>query len=168
MVWASVPAAAVLSHFPLSDLRVLANRDQACEDILNLDEIQCGRKTPYVSSLLREKNNVISISTARAMGLVCQAFGMHSDGASLLHIQGLTASLVDSLHLTAGPLSNFRTSARVARSFALSLRSRIHLVQDVEIAFVDGVEQGLATIAFFTRRRPAAPRRRTSLADPRS
>jgi hypothetical protein len=162
MVWASVPAAAVLFHFPISDLRVLSNHNQACEGILNLDEIQCGRKTQYVSSLLREKNNLISIGTARAMGLVCRTFGMHRDCASLLHVQGLTASLVDSLHLTAGPLNDFRKSAKVAGSFALSLRSRIHLIQDIEAAFVDGVEQGLATIAFYNRRRPAAPQRWTS------
>jgi hypothetical protein len=162
MIWASLPAAAVISHFPISDLRYLSNRDPACENVLNLDDVQSGRKTQYVSSLLREKNNVINIVTARAMALICRTFGMHSEGASLSHIQGLVASLVDSFQITAGPTNDFRTSSKIAKSFALSLKSQIHFLQDVEAAFVEGIEQGLDTIAFFTRRRPAAPRRRSS------
>jgi hypothetical protein len=162
MVWAALPAAAVVSHFSLSELRELSNNDQACADVLCLDEIQSGRKTQYVSSQLRAMNNVISIGTTRAMAFISRTFGMHRNSASLAHIQGLVASLVDSFQLKQVSSDRSYTSRNIAKTFAVSLRSRAHSVQDVEGAFQDGVQQGTATIAFFTRRRPTAPRRRTS------
>jgi hypothetical protein len=161
MVWAQVPALSILSHFPISDLCVLSNREQACDDILNLDDVHSGRKTQYVSSLLRERNSVISISTARAMALICRAFKMHRNSASLAHIQGLVSSLVDSFQLKYVTGDTLYTSNAIAKAFAVSLRSRAHLVSDVEAAFRDGVEQGTATILYHTRRRPAAYRRRS-------
>ncbi|KAI4692186.1 uncharacterized protein J4E84_003154 [Alternaria hordeiaustralica] len=182
MVWASVPAAAVLSHFPLSDLTVLSRHNQACDDILNLRDIQSGRKTQYVSSLLRDRNTIINIRTARAMAVVCRAFKMHRVGVSLAHIQGLVSSLVDSFQLKQGTSDTPRMSMMMAKAFAVSLVSQAHLDPDVETAFQEGVQQGTvsnirvqtvvrrlltshidlqATIEFYTRRRPVVPRRRS-------
>ncbi|KAI4629810.1 uncharacterized protein J4E87_002997 [Alternaria ethzedia] len=142
MVWASVPAAAVLSHFPLSDLTVLSRHNQACDDILNLRDIQSGRKTQYVSSLLRDRNTFINIRTARAMAVVCRAFKMHRVGVSLAHIQGLVSSLVDSFQLKHVTNDTPRMSMMMAKAFAVSLVSQAHLDPDVETAFQEGVQQG--------------------------
>ncbi|KAI4651304.1 uncharacterized protein J4E78_007995 [Alternaria triticimaculans] len=142
MVWASVPAAAVLSHFPLSDLTVLSRHNQACDDILNLRDIQSGRKTQYVSSLLRDRNTIINIRTARAMAVVCRAFKMHRVGVSLAHIQGLVSSLVDSFQLKHVTSDTPRMSMMMAKAFAVSLVSQAHLDPDVETAFQEGIQQG--------------------------
>ena len=142
MVWASVPAAAVLSHFPLSDLTVLSRHNQACDDILNLRDIRSGRKTQYVSSLLRDRDTLINIRTARAMAVVCRAFKMHRVGVSLAHIQGLVSSLVDSFQLKQGTNDTPRMSMIMAKAFAVSLMSQAHLDPDVETAFQEGVQQG--------------------------
>ncbi|KAI4690776.1 uncharacterized protein J4E88_002249 [Alternaria novae-zelandiae] len=143
MVWASVPAAAVLSHFPISDLTVLSRHNQACDDILNLRDIQSGRKTQYVSSLLRDRNTIINIRTARAMAVVCRAFKMHRVGVSLGHIQGLVSSLVDSFQLKHVTSDTPRMSMMMAKAFAVSLVSQAHLDPDVETAFQEGIQQGI-------------------------
>jgi len=142
MVWASVPAAAVLSHFPISDLTVLSRHNQACDDILNLRDIQSGRKTQYVSSLLRDRNTIINIRTARAMAVVCRAFKMHRVGVSIAHIQGLVSSLVDSFQLRHVTSDTPRMSMMMAKAFAVSLVSQAHLDPDVETAFQEGIQQG--------------------------
>ncbi|KAI4911862.1 hypothetical protein J4E90_006679 [Alternaria incomplexa] len=142
MVWASVSPAAVLSHFPLSDLTVLSRHNQACDDILNLRDIQSGRKTQYVSSLLRQRNTVVNIRTARAMAVVCRAFKMHRVGVSLAHIQGLVSSLVDSFQLKQGTSDTPHMSGLIAKAFAVSLVSQAHRTHDVEAAFQEGIQQG--------------------------
>jgi len=142
MVWASVPAAAVLSHFPISDLTVLSRHNQACDDILNLRDIQSGQKTQYVSSLLRDRNTIITIRTARAMAVVCRAFKMHRVGVSLAHIQELVSSLVDSFQLKQGTSDTPHMSGLIAKAFAISLVSQAHRTHDVEAAFQQGVQQG--------------------------
>ncbi|CAN9334892.1 unnamed protein product [Alternaria alternata] len=162
MVWASVPAAAIISHFPLSELRQLSNQEQTCEDVLSLNEIQSGRRTQYVSSRIRDKNNSINVGTARAMAMVSRAFGMHRNKTSLAHIKGLVSSLVDSFQLKQVLSESHYTSGIIARAFAITLRSQAHSVQDIELAFQDGVQRGTATIAFYARRWPAIPRRRSS------
>ncbi|KAH6878194.1 hypothetical protein BKA58DRAFT_452211 [Alternaria rosae] len=167
MIWASIPVAAVLSHFPLSNLTNLSRNNQACDDVLNLREIQSGRKTQYVSSLLRDRNTVIDIRTARAMAVVCRAFKMHRVGVSLAHIRGLVSSLVDSFQLKQVTSDTPRMTMMMAKAFAVSLVSQAHLAHDVEAAFKEGIQQGTvsnirATIEFYTRRRPAVPRRKTS------
>ncbi|KAF7672187.1 hypothetical protein GT037_009697 [Alternaria burnsii] len=153
MVWASVPAAAIISHFPLSKLRQLSNQEKTCEDILSLNEIESGRRTQHVSSQLRDKNNAISVSTSRAMAMVSRIFGMHRCSVSLTHIKGLVSSLVDSFQLEQVSSQSNYTSRMISRAFAVTLRSRAHCIQDIEVAFKDGVEQGTATIAFYARRR---------------
>jgi len=147
MVYAWLPAAAILSHFPISDLRVLSDYEKACDDMLNLDDIRSGRTTLSVSALLRERNTIINIRTARAMALVCRTFKMHRSGVSLAHIQGLVSSLIDSFQLKQDASNTPYTSMSIAKAFAVSLRSRVHHSRDVEIAFADGVKQGTATIA---------------------
>ena len=108
---------------------------------------------------------------------------MHRVGVSLTHIQGLVSSLVDSFQLKQGTSDTPRMSMMMAKAFAVSLVSQAHRTHDVEAAFQEGVQQGTvsnirvqtvvrhlltsyidvqATIEFYTRRRPAAPRRRSS------
>ncbi|KAB2108063.1 hypothetical protein AG0111_0g4548 [Alternaria gaisen] len=157
MVWASVPAETIISHFPLSELRQLSNQEKVCEDILSLNEIESGRRTQYVSSQLRDKNNAISVSTSRAMAMVSRIFGMHRNKTSLAHIKGLVSSLVDSFQLKQVLSESHYTSSIIARAFAITLRSQAHSVQDIELAFQDCVQRGTATIAFYARRRPAVP-----------
>ena len=152
MVWASIPIAALISHFPIEELRQLCNQEQTCADMLSFDKIQPGSKTQHVSSRLRDKNNMISVSMSRAMALVSRAFGMHRNNKSLAHIQGLVSSLVDSFQLKQVLSESHYTSGIIARAFAITLRSQAHSVQDIELAFRDGVQRGTDTIAFYARR----------------
>ncbi|RAR10903.1 hypothetical protein DDE82_000874 [Stemphylium lycopersici] len=154
MVWASVPAAAILSHFPLLDLQLLSDDDQICTEILNLDEIRAGRRTRYVSARMREKGNTINAVTARAMASISKAFGMNREGVGLLHVTGLVACLVDSFQLLRSPVVDGRASSSIAHAFAMTLRSRSYTTQDVMKAFLEGVQQGSDTVAFYSRKRP--------------
>jgi hypothetical protein len=155
MVWASVPAAAILSHFPISDLQILADSDRICSEILNLDAFQPKRRTRDVSIRMREQQNSINTTTAQAIAAISRVFGMHRDRVSLVHIQGLVAALVDSFKFIHDDSStgDVHKTSRIAHTFAQRLRSRIHSVQDVALAFSNGVKQGTDVIAYYSRRR---------------
>ncbi|RMZ72099.1 hypothetical protein GMOD_00007093 [Pyrenophora seminiperda CCB06] len=153
MIWASLPAATILSHFPLADLKSLSNRDKACSDTLSLECIQPGRRTRYVSSQMRSKNKVLDIPAALAIASISRTFGMHRKDVSLAHIQALIASLVDSLYIHKDSSTDEDTTASgIASAFAVALRSRGHVHEEVMQAFQEGVRQGFDTIEYYSGR----------------
>ncbi|EDU50387.1 conserved hypothetical protein [Pyrenophora tritici-repentis Pt-1C-BFP] len=152
MVWADVQADAILSHFPLADLQSLSNQDQTCSEILSLQCIQPGKRTSSVSSKMRAQNKMLNTTTAKAMAAVCRTFGMHRKNVSLAHVQGLVASLVDSFSVQANSATDIHTTSSIASAFALALRSRVHLYQQVMQAFQDGIGQGMESVEYYSGR----------------
>jgi hypothetical protein len=154
MVWASVPRAAIITHFALSDLRYLASNSPSCADVMNLDEFQPGRRTRQVSDQMRAKKTILNTATARALGKISRTFGLNGGNVSVEHIQEFIARLVDGWQVSKHPLNNIHTNSSIATTFAISLNSQIHRVQDVMVAFLNGIQQGTNTIAYYSRRRP--------------
>jgi hypothetical protein len=152
MVWASVPRAGIITHFPLSELQLLSNNSLSCAAVLSLDEFRPGRRTRYISDQLKAKNFVLNTATAHAIGAISRIFSMHRNNANLEHIQDFVSRLVDGWQINGHPASDIHTISSVATSFAMSLRSRAHRVQDVMLAFQKGVQQGNDTIAYYARR----------------
>lgn len=152
MVWASVPASTILSRFPLRALQHLADQNPVCAQILNLHEFWPRRRTRAVSLAMRQKNNSISLATARAMGAIAREFGMHRDKVGLEHVQDLVAALVDSFQLVRDEDGLVRDDS-VAEAFAMELRSRRYGVGEVSGAFELGVRQGRKIVAFYERSR---------------
>ncbi|CAN9301975.1 unnamed protein product [Alternaria alternata] len=84
MVWASVPAAAIISHFPLSELRQLSNQEQTCEDVLSLNEIQSGRRTQLIRSRTLSLRSRMAFSEGQLRSPSTPVAGLRSleDGAA--------------------------------------------------------------------------------------
>lgn len=152
MVWASVPASTILSHFPISKLCDLADNDEVCAQILNLHEFRRSRRTRYVSNAMRKRKNTITPATARAIGAIALTFGMHRENIGLEHIQGLIAALVDSFQLAHGS-DDGAYDEDVAYAFAKELRSRRYNVEDVKEAFGEGVRKGREIVGYYASRR---------------
>jgi hypothetical protein len=150
MIWASIPREAILAHCPLSDLHLLSNSGQA---FLSLEEFRPGRRTLEVSARLREKNTILSTTTAQSMGAMAKIFGMDQNNVSLIHIQDIVSRIVDGWQVGEGHPRDIHTMSSIASSFAFSLGSRTHRIQDVIAAFLEGTQQGMDTIAYFARRR---------------
>ncbi|EMD90035.1 hypothetical protein COCC4DRAFT_93780, partial [Bipolaris maydis ATCC 48331] len=151
MVWASVPAEAILHHFPIADLHILAESDPICSQLLNLSAFQPRRSTRHVSDRMRQQRNTITTHTVRAVAAIARAFGMHRERVSPVHIQGFIAALVDSFQLRSHNTPDSQASL-IAHCFAVTLRSRVHPVEDVATAFLDGLSQGNDVIAYYARR----------------
>jgi hypothetical protein len=161
MVWASVPRAAILAHFPLASLRALSNSSQSCANILNLDEFHLGRRTGHVSTQLKEKSITLNTMTARAMGSISRVFDMHGTKVSLDHIQDLIARLVNGWQISNHHAKDIHTMSSIATTFAMALSSKVHRAQDVMVAFQNGVQQGTDIIAYYSHRRPKYQRTRS-------
>ncbi|EUC47864.1 hypothetical protein COCMIDRAFT_34602 [Bipolaris oryzae ATCC 44560] len=152
MVWASVSAEAILHHFSISDLQNLADADDVCSQLLNLFAFQPHRRTRHVSDCMREQCNTITTHTVRAVASIARAFGMHRERVSLAHIQGFIAALIDSFQLRYNETGDAHSS-NVAHNFAVTLRSRVHNVEEVALSFLEGTRQGNDVIAYYSRRR---------------
>lgn len=162
MVWADVKAAAIISHFPLADIQLLADQNQTCSEILSLQCIQPGKRTRFAASQMRAQNKTLNTTTAKAMAIVSRSFGMHRKNVSLSHIQGLVASLVDSFSIQEDRTTDVYTTSNMASAFALALRSRVHLHQQVVEAFQNGISQGMYTINYYSARGQGWGRRHTA------
>jgi hypothetical protein len=92
------------------------------------------------------------------MALTCkQLFG---DGVfALAHIQELVARLVDGFGITNNLIHDNYAMQSIATSFATTFGSRVHRVQDVAYAFIEGLKSGTDAIEFYARRRRPAKRR---------
>jgi hypothetical protein len=160
MVWASVPRAAILTHFPLADLRALSNSSLSCAEIMNLDEFLLGRRTFHISNKLKEKDILLNTATARAMGAISRVFGMHGDNVTLEHIQIFISRLVDGWQIQEKEVNDIHTRSSIAMTFAMSLSSQEHRIQDVMTAFMNGMQQGTDVMAYYARRRSNSRRTR--------
>jgi hypothetical protein len=140
----------------LSDLQHLANSDEACASLLALQEFQKGRTTRHVSTRLQNNNFVLKRKIARRIAAIARTFHMDNMGVSLVHIQDFVARFVDGWKVSEGPINGADAKSRVAAAFATTLASRAHHVRDVMIAFQNGIQHGTETIAYYSRRRPAA------------
>ncbi|XP_014561189.1 hypothetical protein COCVIDRAFT_87601 [Bipolaris victoriae FI3] len=152
MVWASVPAEAILHHFPIADLHTVAQSDPICSQLLNLSAFQPRRRTRHVSDRMREQRNTITTHTVQAVAGIARAFGMHRERVSLVHIQGFIAALVDSFQLRYDETGDAHANS-ISHNFAVTLRSRCHRIEDVALAFLEGARQGNDVIAYYSRRR---------------
>lgn len=161
LVWANLPRASILYYFSLAHLQELSNSNPVCESLLGLDEFQPGRRTLSVSARLREKNTVLSTSTARAMGSIARTFGFAMAGVKLVHIQDFIARLCDGWQITDGSVSDHIKSV-AANAFAVTLGSVTHPLKDVMCAFIDGFQQGTDTIAYYSKRRSGTGRMRST------
>ncbi|KAF7444879.1 hypothetical protein A1F99_114320 [Pyrenophora tritici-repentis] len=101
---------------------------------------------------MRAQNKMLNTTTAKAMAAVCRTFGMHRKNVSLAHVQGLVASLVDSFSVQANSATDIHTTSSIASAFALALRSRVHLYQQVMQAFQDGIGQGMESVEYYSGR----------------
>ncbi|KAF2823324.1 hypothetical protein CC86DRAFT_384695 [Ophiobolus disseminans] len=159
MIWASIPRAAIIHHISLGDIITLSDTHPAAADLLHLEEFQAGRRTMTVATQLRDKNITLSVTSAHTLGLICKQFGLHHDNVKLHHIQDMVGRLVDSWTI----MNSMSTvTAIVARAFTGALDSRVHRSGDVVQAFVDGFQQGTATLKYYQRRRPTARRVRSA------
>jgi hypothetical protein len=161
LVWANIPREAVLNHFPLSDLLSLADRDPRSANILHLEHFEPGRRTLAVSSLLREEQTVLSNHTARAIGCVTKTFGLDGEDVEVHHIREFVGRLVDGWQIRGDSSYGIHTVNSHAYAFAATLGHRAQYLQDIMKAFVDGMQQGTANIAYYARRGPCRNTRRT-------
>jgi hypothetical protein len=162
MVWASVPRAAIITHFPLFELQLLSNNSLSCADIFNLRELQPSRRTRQISHRMKVKKTMLNTAKACAMREISRNFLLHGNNVSLEHIQDLIVRLVDGGQIGKHPLSDFHTNSSIATTSAMSLGSQIHRVQNVMVAFLNRIQQGTDTIAYYARRRRGPRRARSS------
>lgn len=99
-----------------------------------------------------KRKKLLNITTARAMAAVSRVFGLHREEVGLAHIQGFTASLIDSFTIQEPSATDIHTTSSTASAFALALRSRAHLHQQVMEAFQDGIKQGYHTVNYYSGR----------------
>ena len=101
---------------------------------------------------MRDKQNLLIPSIAKAMGTIARVFGMHSRKVSLVHIQGLIAALVDSFQLVHNS-GDLTYDEDMAYAFAKELRSKEHSMEDVARAFKEGVKKGSEIVGYYESRR---------------
>ena len=87
------------------------------------------------------------------MAAVSRVFGLHRKGVGLGHIQGFTASLVDSFTIQESSATHVHTMSSIASAFALALCSRVHHHHQVMEAFQEGIKQGYHTANYYSGRR---------------
>ncbi|KAH7073382.1 hypothetical protein FB567DRAFT_633216 [Paraphoma chrysanthemicola] len=163
LVWANIPASAVIQSFSLADLIDLSDSCITTGNLLQLPEFVAGRRTQSIAAILRERNVTLDTSTAQALGKISKQFGLDDVHVELSHVRDFLSCMVDSWYINYDLGTGTRPPATMASIFANALCSRGHHKEDIMNAFIDGVEQGTRTIAFYARkRRPVARRVRTA------
>jgi len=109
---------------------------------------------------MKKRNKLLNTTTARAMAAVSRVFGLHRKEVGLAHIQGFTASLVDSFTIQECSATNVHTMSSIASAFALALCSIVHHHQQVMEAFQEGIKQGYHTVNYYSGRGQGQGRRR--------
>jgi len=158
--WASIPVESVIQRFSLSELGTLAHASDSCAELLGLEEFRPGRTVPQVVARLRERNIGLRPD---AMGRLARTFGLDGAEVHLDHIRDFVTSLVDGWTPQCDQLEDAHTMSSHAMTFATSLRSRtrVHHLQEIMGAFLDGCRQGNENIQFYARRKRNVYRRRT-------
>jgi hypothetical protein len=125
-----------------------------CYDLLSPEVFRPGRPTLSISNELRERNIVLNADIARAMGQITKTLGLGGKHVKLGHIKDCCARLIDGWGIQCTQISDSHTMSTVAMTFAMTLSSESeeYNLQKISRAFIDGIEQGLACIAFYTRR----------------
>jgi hypothetical protein len=159
MFWGFIPIEAVLHHFSLSHLELLAQESPNCAQLLGLEKFQPKRSVPQVAAELRDRNIPLR---ADAIGRIAQTFGLNGANVHLNHIKDFVTSVVDGWSMQCDQLDDVHTMSTHATTFATALqsKSREHNLQDVMGAFIDGCRQGTENIKFYARRRRSIYRRR--------
>jgi hypothetical protein len=97
---------------------------------------------------------------AEAIGRIARTFGLDRTDVHLEHIKDFVSELVNGWTLQCSQLGDLHTMSSYATTFAMTLQSQRHRLQDVMGAFIDGCQEGTRIIEFYARRRKGVYRRR--------
>jgi hypothetical protein len=133
--------------------------DQGCADLLCLEEFKPGRRTLQVSSRFRERNTILSIDSARALGTIAKTC-LGGDSVHLHHVKELVGRFVDGWSINNPVTGHMKNS--LARAFALAFDSKLHSTNSIMEAFNNGMQEGTDVLAYYAlRRRPGTHRTQT-------
>ncbi|KAH3987159.1 hypothetical protein JI435_001940 [Parastagonospora nodorum SN15] len=152
LVWGQIKREAIIREFSLRELILLADAHHSIADLLQLHQFQVGRRTSLVATSLVTKNTRLDAECAEAMATIAEQFGL----VQLRHIENLVARLVDGWSITVSTSLDIELAGVL---FARKLRSSKNSTRDVASAFVKGVEEGVARLAYWSQRRGSRVRR---------
>ncbi|KAH5328607.1 hypothetical protein HBI25_001210 [Parastagonospora nodorum] len=152
LVWGQIKREAIIQEFSLRELILLADAHHSVADLLQLHQFQVGRKTSLVATRLVTKNTRLDAECAEAMATIAKQFGL----VQLGHTENFVARLVDGWSITVSTSLDIELAGVL---FARTLRSSRNSTRDVASAFVKGVEEGVARLAYWSQRRGSRVRR---------
>ncbi|OAL56880.1 hypothetical protein IQ07DRAFT_21612 [Pyrenochaeta sp. DS3sAY3a] len=156
VIWGRLDAPTVLHTFSLEKLISICYANPVCNSIMGLETFQAGRQVRDIATLLRRKKTELCPMTARALGMIGRVFGLHEGQISLQHIACFVSKLIDGFYINS-PSMSLHERSNIASSFAIALNSHQHLIQAIMGAFLDGVEEGQKSIAYYSRGRRGIP-----------
>lgn len=160
--WANIPREVIIHHFSLSEVVVLAQRDSECAELLSLDAFHLGNATKAVATYLKGRNLKLNTAIARSLGVVAKTFGLARQSAKLDHLADFIARLVDGWGITEPQAINIHVRSSLAATFATAFgpHARGSNLQEVMVAFLEGVDQGTRCIADWSRSDSGSRRQR--------
>jgi hypothetical protein len=161
-MWADIPSDAILCTLDLEDLLDDIRNDDDCANLMNLDTFRAGAKTSIVASALREKNIVLNMATARALGKIAKAFRMAEINVTLNHLQNFVSRIIDGWSIEKSEAIDMHTMSSLAATFAMSMGSHTagYNIQDIMRAFISGVNEGTRCMAHWSKSRSGSRRQR--------
>ncbi|KAH7127027.1 hypothetical protein B0J11DRAFT_579445 [Dendryphion nanum] len=158
LVWGNIEQAAILRHFPISELLHLAATDILCfesiQPILRFDEngVLIPRKKPrtrVVAQMLKEKQLLLDSDTANTMGKLAGKFGLGD--STLSHIKEFVKVIIDGWSISAQAI-NYNMMNVLAMKFTIAMgpRKSTYDIQEIMKAFIEGIEIGTRNIEIFS------------------
>ncbi|KAL5119553.1 hypothetical protein ACEQ8H_002618 [Pleosporales sp. CAS-2024a] len=150
LVFAGVDSSAIIQHFSLLELILLADSNDQVAKLLRLYEFQSGRNTPAVAAKLGTGTDLDDIAIAKAMASVSRKLGL----VQPKHIYCLIARLVDGFSIVLeGNIS------AASRAFATEFKSSQFSLDQIASAFAHGYCDGYRSLQAWEQRRSSKRRR---------
>ena len=167
-IWATLPKEAILHTFTVADIWRLAE-DATCETLVCPTAFELHRKTGAVAAAIKERTCLLNVRIASAMGRLGKLFfGSDRTGVHDRHISEFVARIVDGFAVEKHPATDIQSMSSIAAgelyqvlggsqanirvAFAVSFGTHpLYTHQQVMGAFLDGVEEGIASVLHWSR-----------------
>lgn len=153
LIFGSIPSECIIRHVKLADLINLSDRCDDVRNLLHLHLFKPGLRALAVSKEIATNRMTLNASTGTAIARFALLFGLGGTH-NLSHISAFCARVIDGWSITESTLHE--TDAAAALAFAATFQSSLHSKKALAEAFLLGVQEGIATLNYFAKRRRTA------------
>ncbi|KAL5409623.1 hypothetical protein PMIN06_008972 [Paraphaeosphaeria minitans] len=159
MIFGSLPMDdAITFHGSLTDLAAVVTAQPAGKMLLNPNEFKPDQAVSGLTGALKAKDIRLTPDLARSMAVFAKSMGLTSPRISPEHTAEFVQVIIDGWSIAIP--DNMQERSLLAQAFAHELGSQTLPPQDVENAFITGLERGASNMAYYSRCQKSSFRRR--------